>query len=177
MKSLLIGSAILVALAAIAILAGSLLPREHLATVRARYAAAPDRLWSVLSDPARAASWRTDLKSVELLPPTNGQTAWREESRFGKVEYVMAELSPPGRMITRISNENLPYGGQWEYMLTPLGDGSELSITERGFVKSALFRLMARLFFGYTSSLEGYHRALGKRFGEVVSPEIIASGR
>jgi len=101
----------------------------------------------------------------------------REESGSGKVSYVMAEWDPPRRMTTRITSDDLPYGGQWEFTLAPAGSGTLLTITERGFVKPALFRFMARTFFGFTSTLEGYHRALGAKLGETATPEVVASGR
>ncbi|HEY4659251.1 MAG TPA: SRPBCC domain-containing protein [Gemmatimonadaceae bacterium] len=177
MKWILIIAFTLVAIVSVAALAGSRLPRDHLATVRATYRAAPESVWAVIGDPAATTTWRKDLKSVELLASVEGRTAWREESGSGKVSYVMAEWDPPRRMTTRITSDDLPYGGQWEFTLAPAGSGTLLTITERGFVKPALFRFMARTFFGFTSTLEGYHRALGAKLGETATPEVVASGR
>ena len=177
MKWLLISVVVLVALLAIVALVGTMLPSDHVATVRAKYAAKPEAIWAVIADPTKATEWRKDLKSVESLPSVEGRAAWREESGFGKVSYRMADWDPPRRMTTRITSDDLPYGGQWEFSLAPTRDGTELSITERGFVKPALFRFMARFLFGFTSTLEDYHRALGKKLGESVTPEVVASGR
>ncbi len=49
------------------------------------------------------------------------------------------------------------------------GDAT-LRITERGEIRSAFFRFMARFIFGYTSTMETYLRDLGTKFGEVVTP-------
>ena len=177
MKWIVIAVAVLVALIAVAAFVGSRLPRDHVATVRAKYKAAPEAVWALIAEPLKAADWRRDLKTVEALPSVDGKPAWREESASGKVSYVIAEADPPRRLTTRITDTSLPFGGQWEFSLAPSGGGTELSITERGFVKPALFRLMARFVFGFTSTLERYHQALGVKLGESVTPEVVASGR
>jgi len=177
MKWILVVLALLTGVVALAALVGSRLPRDHVATVRARYKAGPEAVWGVIGDPGRAKEWRKDLKSVEVLSGAEGKVVWREESGTDKVNYVMADWDPPRRMTARITSDDLPYGGQWEFSLVPSSEGTELSITERGFVKPALFRLMARYIFGFTSTLEGYHRALGAKLGESVSPEVVVSGR
>ena len=177
MKWILIAVGLLVVLIALGGFVGSRLPRDHVATVRAKYRARPEAVWAVIGDPGKAMEWRKDLKSIEPLPAVDGKVAWREVSGAGKVSYVMADWDPPRRMTTRITDDALPYGGQWEFSLTPSEGGTELSITERGFVKPALFRIMARLFFGFTSTLEGYHRSLGGKLREAVTPEVVAAGR
>jgi uncharacterized protein YndB with AHSA1/START domain len=177
MKWIVIAVVALVVLIAVAALVGSRLPRDHVATVRAKYRATPETVWAVIADPLKAAAWRWDLKSVESLTSADGKPAWREETSSGKMSYVMAESDPPRRMITRITDAGLPFGGQWEFSLVPSSGGTELSITERGFVKPALFRLMARFVFGFTSTLERYHQALGVKLGDSVTPEVVASGR
>jgi hypothetical protein len=171
-----IGVVVVVLLLALAAtIAGSRLPRDHVATTRARFAARPDSIWAIIADPGSASSWRKDISRVALLPAENGKVAWEEEARSGTVRYVMAEADPPRRMIARITSEDLPYGGQWEYVLSPSGGGTELAITERGFVKPALFRFLARYVFGYTSTMEGYLRALGTKLGESVTPEVVTT--
>lgn len=168
---------LLAATAGVAALVGSRLPRDHVATVRATYAAPPAALWALMGNPATYASWRTDAKAIELLPLVDGKAAWRETTSDGVIDYQMAESDPGRRMVTRITSTGLPYGGQWEFSLEPAGAGSVLTITERGFVNPAIFRFMARYLFGYTSSLEGYHRVLGEKLGSPVTPEVVAPPR
>ena len=87
---------LLAAVAGIAALIGSRLPREHVAAVRATYAAPPAALWALMGNPSTYASWRTDAKSIELLPPVDGKPAWRETTSNGAIDYVMAESDPGG---------------------------------------------------------------------------------
>ena len=47
-----------------------------------------------------------------------------------------------------------------------------MRITEDGEIYNVIFRFVARFFFGYTASIEGYLRDLGHRFGELTTIEL-----
>lgn len=156
---------------------GSTLSREHLATVRITLAASPSSVWALISDPINAGSWRKDVKKVEALPDRDGRRAWREVSGNGAITFVLAASVAERSMVTRIDDNELPFGGQWEYALERTGNATVLTVTERGVVKPALFRFMSRYVFGYTSTMEGFLAALAIRLGETAAPEVLASGR
>ncbi len=177
MNSILLAVAMLAIIITFTVFIGRRLPREHVATVRASYRAAPSVIWSIISDPIHSGSWRKGLTAVDSLPAVDGHLAWKEVSASGTVHYAVAESIPERRLVTRITSPGLPYGGQWEYSVASAGTGTELTITERGFVNPPLFRVMTRLFFGFTSTLEAYHRSLAARLGETVAIEIITTGR
>jgi len=61
-----------------------------------------------------------------------------------------------------IASKDLPFGGRWEYDVAPDGNGSRLTITERGEVYNPIFRFMARFIFGYTKTIEEYQAALDR---------------
>jgi hypothetical protein len=70
----------------------------------------------------------------------------------------------------------LPFGGRWEFDITPAGaDASRVTITERGWVSNPIFRFVSRYVMGHTASLEAYLRALGKQFGSEPTPTVVAS--
>jgi hypothetical protein len=167
----------LLALIVVAIVIGGRLSRDHVAVVRARYAAPVDSVWAVLSDPLSSASWRKDVKRVEKLADINGHPAWREEASFGPAAFELTQSIDRVSRTVRIADDSLPFGGEWEYRLAPSGNGTELTLTERGFVKPPLFRFMARFLFGYTGTMRDYLRNLGTRLGEQVTPEIVESGK
>ncbi len=173
---ILVPVALLVVVAAVAIGVGRSLPRDHVATVRIRLAATPAAVWAILDDPLAAAAWRSDVKSVEALPDADGRRSWREVTSSGTITYVLDESTPLRSRTTRIADENLPFGGQWEFVLTPDGAGSLLTITERGFVEPALFRFMSRYVFSQTKTLQDYLTALATRLNEKATPEVVASG-
>lgn len=155
----------------IVVVVGMLLPQSHVASVSARYRAAPEAVWAALTDVRAFPSWRKEVTSVELLADRNGHRAWREVGKDGSVTYEAVESDPPKRLVGKIADEHLPYGGTWTYEIVPESGGSRLTITERGEIYNPLFRFMARFVFGYTSTMENVLRALGRKYGEEVTPE------
>ncbi len=148
---------------------GALMPRTHRATRSARVAAAPDAVWAVLTDFPSHPSWRPDLKAIEPLPERNGHAVWKETRTWGDVLPIELEtLDPPRRMVGRIIDENLPFGGTWTYELSAENGGCRVRITEDGFIKPAPFRYIARA-MGYTATMEKYLKALGKRLEQEVT--------
>jgi hypothetical protein len=87
------------------------------------------------------------------------------------VTYRVVESAPPRRLITRIADQHLPYGGTWTYDLTPDGSGTRLTITENGEVYNPIFRFVSRFIVGHTSMMETVLRDLGTRHGETIAPE------
>ncbi len=160
---------ILAALVAVPILVvvvwGAMLPMNHVASRRARFAKSPGEIWATVTGFAAFPSWRTDVTSVEVTSPTS----WREKSKHEEIAFEAIELDAPRRMVSRIG-PGLPFGGTWTYELTPDGTGTQLVITERGEVYNPLFRFMSRYVFGHTATLETYLKQLGARFGEQTQP-------
>ena len=164
---------VLVALVVIVVVIGALLPKAHVASMSARYAAAPDALWRSLFNVRAFPQWRTDIARVELLPDEDGKLGWREHGKNDAITYRLEASEPPRRLVTRIADKKLPYGGTWTYELVPDGSGTRLTITERGEIYNPIFRFVSRFFLGYTSSIEGMLRALGTKHGETVVPETV----
>ena len=154
---------------------GAALPRAHVASRTVRLPARPERVWALLTDPAGFPHWRDDVRSVELLPPREGRTAWREHSRHGRITFEVVTAEPPHRLTTAIADRDLPFGGTWEYALTPDGDGTQLVVTERGEVHNPLFRFMSRFVFGHTATIDAFLRALGRALGATVEPTDAAT--
>lgn len=170
MKWLLIVVGVLVGLVAVAWIIGSLIPREHVATRAARFKQPPEKIWEAITNVEGMTSWRRDLKGIERLPGQDGRPAWAETTSFGKMPLEVTEWEPPRRMVTRITDPELPFGGTWTYEVSAADDGATLRLTEKGHIKPALFRFMARTIFGYTSTMEQYLKSLGAHFGEQVTP-------
>ena len=71
--------------------------------------------------------------------------------------YAVERVDPPRELVLRIADERLPYGGTWTFRLSPAGDGgSDLAITEDGFIENLAFRTMARFVFGYEATMNGF---------------------
>jgi uncharacterized protein YndB with AHSA1/START domain len=177
MKITLIILGSIASLIAIVAIVGALLPRDHVATLTARIPASPEAVWAVITDPAKFPTWRGDVTKVELLPPAATGLSWREHSRHGAITMVVDLAEPPHKMIGRIADEGLPYGGKWIYEITPDGgSASRVTITEAGSVYNPMFRFVSRFIMGHTASIDAYLRALGRHFGAEPTPSVVAGG-
>lgn len=168
MKWLLWTLGVLAAIAALITVIGFLLPRDHTASTSAHIPAAPDSVWQAVTDVAAYPRWRTGVRSVDLLS-TKPPLRWREHGSDGAITYERSEEEKPRRLVTRIVDEDLPFGGTWTYDLAPQAEGTTLTITERGYVTNPFFRFMARFVFGHHSTQEDFLRSLGRRFGHDVT--------
>jgi uncharacterized protein YndB with AHSA1/START domain len=149
---------------------GWLLPRDHVATRIGRYRQPPDAIWKAIADVEAMPSWREGLKSVQRLPDRNGFPAHIEVTSSGTIPMETVEMVPPQKLVTRIADPKLPFGGTWAFEIAPTAEGATLRITERGYVTNPFFRFMSRFVFGQTSTMESYLRSLAKKFGE--EPQI-----
>jgi uncharacterized protein YndB with AHSA1/START domain len=172
MRVVLILLAVVVGLGLVVVLVGLMLPVKHEATVSAAIPAAPEAVWAVLTDPASYPKWRGDVTSVEMLPVDSGRVAWREVGKNGSISYAIEQADAPRRLVTRITDKSLPFGGSWEYQVTGDGAGSRVRITEHGEVYNPVFRFVSRFIMGHTATVSAYLKALGARFGAAVTPEV-----
>ena len=152
-------------------LVGSRLPKDHVVSRRIALGRAPAEVFAVIRDFGRAPEWRKGVKRVEVLGAEAGRLRFREDGAHGAITMEVVEEVPATRLVTRIADETLPFGGTWTYELTPLaGGGTEVVITERGEVKPAIFRALSKYVFTHHRTIEEYLRALGARFGETPTP-------
>lgn len=168
MKIILIVAVALVLLAAAVLVIGSLLPKEHQASRAARLRRPPEEVWRVLTDYRAFPSWRSNVKAVEEERPTSGGLpAWVEVDAHGdRLPLEVVEQVPGRKLVARIADPKLPFGGTWTYELEPADGGTILRITERGEVRNPVFRFVARFLLGYNATIERYLNDLGKKFGE-----------
>lgn len=173
MKLLLILAPFVVGLiAAIATVAigGMFMPRHHKASRSLVLSAAPDAVWQVITDFPSHPTWRS-LKSIERAPDINGHPVWREIDKRGEaMPLEFLEMTAPRKLIARIADPNLPFGGTWTWDLAPEGTGTRIRITEDGEIKPPPFRYIARI-IGYDMTINQYLRALAKKFNQPAQPE------
>jgi uncharacterized protein YndB with AHSA1/START domain len=151
---------------------GMLLPKVHTATRSIRLKQPPEAVWVVISDFERHPSWRPGLKSIERLPDAGGHPVWKETDKHGEsIPIETVESLPPRRMVGRIADPKLPFGGTWTYELEPDGAGTRIRITEDGEVYNPAFRYISRI-IGHAATIEKYLRALSAKMGDeaIVEP-------
>lgn len=161
---------VLAGLMAAVVAIGYLLPRDHVATRHARVPARPDAVWTVLSDHAAETQWRSGLRSVARVEDRDGHAVWEEVDRHGqRMLLETIEHEPPRRLVRRIVETGLPFGGRWIVEIAPDADGSIVTVTEEGQVHNPVFRFVSRFVFGHTATIDAYLTALGRRFGVAVA--------
>jgi uncharacterized protein YndB with AHSA1/START domain len=147
-------------------LVGWLLPNEHVITRVARFHQKPEMIWKAITDIEAMPTWRQGLRGVKRLPEVNGLPAWVEQTSAGDILLETTESDPPRRMVSRIADPKLPFGGSWTYEIRPAAEGATLRITENGFVTNPLFRFLSRFVFGHAATMETHLKSLAKKFGE-----------
>lgn len=167
-----------VALVALVAVVGLFLPRTHLAASRARYRASAGALWATLADFRAWPAWGPGVRSMEPDGERDGAPVWVMKSGHGSMRSRVLEMrapadGEPGRLVTEIDDDSLPYGGSWTWTVAERDGGSEVTITEDGFIENVVFRALARFVFGYTATQRRFLVALGEAHGERVEPERV----
>lgn len=106
------------------------------------------------------------MKSIKHMPDQNGMPAWVETSDSGTIPFETLVSQPPSKLVIRIADPKLPFGGTWTYEITPVAGGSRLRIREDGEVYNPVFRFLTRFVFGYYGTMDTYLKSLAKKFGE-----------
>jgi uncharacterized protein YndB with AHSA1/START domain len=144
---------------------GAVLPREHVVTRSVDLRASPQSVWTLISEPDKFPTWRSSVKSVEILSGGREPVKWVESSGSDRLKLAVVEAKSRETLVTRIDDDKLPYGGTWTFTLRPsAGDGgSHLEITEQGFVNPPPFRFLAKFVIGHATTIERYLADLRKR--------------
>ncbi len=160
----------LVLLVGVAAAIGMALPREHRATSEVVLARAPDEVWPAVRDLSALQGTWAELESARRVDDPAGREVWEETVDGFAMRFVVVEDEPPARMVTEIdAAEDAAFGGRWIYELTAVEGGTRVRVTEDGWVANPLFRVMLAL-GGMHGTLDRYLKALGRHFGETVTP-------
>ena len=168
MKWLWIVPLLFVGLIALIVLVGLLLPKHHTASRTARFKQPSAKVWSLIETPQSYKVW-APVKSIEMLPPRDGQEAWKIVQKSGdSLSLALVERTPPSRLVTRIIDATA-FGGTWTWVITPVGDDScTLSVTEDGDVHNPIFRFVTYFFMGHHGTIDAHLKALAGHLGESV---------
>jgi hypothetical protein len=154
MKWALIAGAVVVGLIVLVTVVGALLPRRHVVARTRHVGAQPEQVFALLQDVGGAPKWRRDVTSVDVVPGES--VRWREHGKHGNILFARDAEEAPRRMVTRIADDSLPFGGTWTYELTADGTGTRITITEDGDVKNPFYRFVSTVIIGHTATLDSF---------------------
>lgn len=164
MKIALIVIAVLVGLVLLLVVVGFLLPQGHVAKRELHVKRSPQEVWAVVSDFATWPTWWSHLQQTEKLPDVNGHAQWREKMKDGMTMTLETiEWTPPIRWVRRITNKDLPFGGQWILEIEPTGSGCLVRLTEEGEVYNPIFRVLSKFVFGHDATIRQCLTAMDKK--------------
>jgi len=156
----------LVGLVAVVVGVGLLLPEKHRASEPARFRIGAQQLWEIITNYGAYPIWRSGVSRVERLPDMNGHPVWKEtDSHNEGIPYETVESVPNKRLVKRIADPKLPFGGTWAFDLETTPEGVTLTITEDGEVYNPIFRFVSRFIIGHTKNIHGYLNDLQIKVG------------
>jgi len=163
MRWILVVLGVLVALVVVIVAIGYALPLKHVASRQARLGQPPDKVFAVITNVEDFPAWRPSVKRVEVLPANNGKSRFREIGSDGSILFETDSVVQGKRLVNRIADPSLPFGGRWIYDLAPDGSGTLLTITEDGEVYNPVFRFVSRFIMGHTKTIDQFLADLHKR--------------
>ncbi|MDN5204171.1 SRPBCC family protein [Fulvivirgaceae bacterium BMA10] len=156
MKWLFIFLGILVLLILIVLIIGWSLPVKHTASVSKEFSVSGKRIWNLITQFDQYKTWRTGLK--ELVVNDQSWTETDKHNQSMTFEVVVSEANQ--RFQSRITNDNLPFGGSWTYVLKEENGKTTLTITENGEIYNPVFRFVSKFLLGYTATMNAYMKDL-----------------
>jgi uncharacterized protein YndB with AHSA1/START domain len=164
----------LVAVAAALVMGGLATPRAHTVSRTVLLRAPLDLVWRTVRDVGAYREWRPELTESVASSGDDGPE-WRESTRRHSIRFGVTTDEPPHRFGSRILDDDLPFTGEWQWTLEPVGDGAphdsmlrdatRVTIMERGEIGNPIFRFIAAHMRGHTATVDAYLAALAKRVG------------
>lgn len=155
---------------------GRSLPREHTIMSSITITAPVDTVFRVVRSIGNQPVWWSDVKSVRPLRGRRRES-WEQNmgGGAGLIALEITSVNPGVSMTTTIiataegSDATQQWGGTWTYRVTPTASGTQIQITEEGWVDPPHMRIMMKL-RGRYRTVDSYLSSLAAYFGEMTSP-------
>jgi hypothetical protein len=76
------------------------------------------------------------------------------------------ERDPPRRLVTRVTEKEKNFGGTWTITIAPTASGSDVTITEDGWVANPIFRFVSRFLIGHHATMDALLKNVAKTLNE-----------
>lgn len=163
MKILILGLAIVAGLLVLGVfviyLLGRMQPERHTVSIVFNLPRPPAQVWTALTDYVRMPEWWPAVKAVRLETKPDGEViTWNTDKHGRRVGFRTRESGAPHRLVREIVGDDPSFGGTWTFDLVDAGNATRVTLTEDGFVKSPVFRGIARVFFKPDATARDFER-------------------
>lgn len=152
----------------VSMLLGGLMLPSRLSTTRVMQLRAPaDTVWSLIADPARYATWRDAVSSVDM----DGQTPmrWREYGDDGSLAFEAHIMHAPTQFAAHSLDDDVARRTERMFTLTVVHAGTQVSYTESVSVGNPVARFVFRYIIKRTGATQRMLTDLGAALGETVT--------
>jgi hypothetical protein len=159
---------------------GKMLPREHQFSASVELPASVEQVRARITNVAEHPSWRAAVKKIDVERTDPLETTYVEHGAHGPLRM---RLQHDDALISHIDDRTQAFGGRWIFRIEPTAQMSQaaqsaldkqysqLTITEVGFVDSAIFRCIAHDVFGYETNVRQYLADLKASFAKAKTAE------
>jgi uncharacterized protein YndB with AHSA1/START domain len=137
-----IGLTPIAALIGIPFIGGAMMPREHTATVTVNIAAPIGDVWNVVRDYEHLHEWAPDTNVMTRLPDHDGHEVWQQPTDDGTFTFTLIEAQEPDRLVVELVADPAMFGGKWTYELEITQLGTQITVTEEGWIGPPPFRFI-----------------------------------
>ena len=158
---------VVLALVLVVLLVGWSLPVRHTVSRELTVQAPPSAVYALVTDVGSYPGWRTGVTDVDVLATDDAARPlrFREHGADGAILYEVVEREQDRRVVVRIADPSLPFGGRWTYEVIPAASGTTLRITEDGEVYNPIFRFVSRFVMGHDRTMNRFLRDASVRLG------------
>jgi uncharacterized protein YndB with AHSA1/START domain len=156
---------VLMACALLPFLVGLSIPKERTYTRTHLFSSSVDSVFKVVTDVKAQPEWRSELKTVEMLSPTDDQQ-WREVLHRGPAITFRVKRKIPNKLF-EIEIVGRSLQGHWLGTFQPVdGGGTRVTFTETSIIPNPFMRTISALFVNLDETIGQYIANLQKRLGE-----------
>jgi hypothetical protein len=171
---------------------GKMLPREHQFSASVELPASVEQVRARITNVTQHPSWRAAVKKIDVERTDPLETTYVEHGAHGPLRM---RLQHDDALISHIDDRTQAFGGRWIFRIESTAQMSQaaqsaidkdvsqaaqsavdeqvslLTITEEGFVDSAIFRCIAHDVFGYETNVRQYLADLKASFAKARASE------
>jgi hypothetical protein len=100
------------------------------------------------------------------LPPADVWPVLIQATEASDVPVDVLERDPPRRLVTRVTEKEKNFGGTWTITIAPTPSGSDITITEDGWVANPIFRFASRFIIGHHATMDALLKNVAKTLNE-----------